>query len=90
LADPTRLFLVACLAKCGRECSVSEIAECCAVDGSVVSRHLSLLARAGVLESRKVGRTVYYQMRYAAVCRALRDLADALEQCCPAGGRAHG
>src|SRR5689334_1130924 len=65
-SDPTRVLLIACLAKCGRGCSVSEVAECCAVDFSVVSRHLSLLETAGVLESVKEGRTVFYKVRYAA------------------------
>ena len=29
LGDPTRVSLLACIAKCGRGCSVSEVAECC-------------------------------------------------------------
>ncbi|MSP63233.1 MAG: ArsR family transcriptional regulator [Myxococcales bacterium] len=86
LADPTRAALVACIAKCGRGCSVGEVAECCAVDLSVVSRHLALLARAGVLESEREGRTVRYRVRYREVTTALRALADAFDQCCPDGG----
>lgn len=85
LSDPTRQSLIACIAKCGRGCSVGEVAECCAVDFSVVSRHLALLARAGVLEAKKEGRAVYYHVRYAELCRSLRVLADALEDCCPEG-----
>jgi ArsR family transcriptional regulator len=86
LSDPTRVSLVACIAKCGRGCSVGEVAECCSVDFSVVSRHLALLARSGVLEPTRSGRTVLYRVRYADLCRALRSLADALEACCPADG----
>src|SRR5690606_32544998 len=86
LADPTRASLVACLAKCGRPCSVGEVAECCAVDFSVVSRHLALLARAGVLQAAKQGRAVFYRARYAELARLLRDLADALNDCCPDDG----
>jgi len=82
-SDQTRVSLIACIAKCGRGCSVGEVAECCSVDYSVVSRHLALLARAGVLESMKEGRTVYYRVRYAELCRSLRSLADALDECCP-------
>ncbi|MCA9245173.1 MAG: helix-turn-helix transcriptional regulator, partial [Phycisphaerales bacterium] len=59
LGDPTRARLLACLLKCGRPCSVTEVAECCAVDFSVVARHLGLLARVGVLDSEKKGRTVW-------------------------------
>lgn len=86
LGDPTRLTLVACLAKCGRPCSVSEIAECCSVDMSVVSRHLAMLARAGILQARKEGRTVFYAMRYSELASHLRSLADAIDQCCPPAG----
>jgi len=83
LSDPTRLRLVACIAKCARGCAVGEVAECCSVDLSVVSRHLAQLARAGVLEAERQGRAVRYRVRYQHVCRALRDLADALEACSP-------
>jgi DNA-binding transcriptional ArsR family regulator len=87
-SDPTRLSLVACIAKCGRGCSVGEVAECCSVDMSVVSRHLALLARSGVLEAKKEGRTVVYRVRYVELCTSLRSLADALDECCPAAGGA--
>ncbi len=90
-ADPTRASVVCCIAKCGRGCSVSEIAECCSVDLSVVSRHLALLARSGVLESTRDGRTVYYRVRYAELSRSLRAIADAIDVCCPEKeGTAHG
>ena len=82
LGDPTRLTLLACLSKCGRACSVSEVAECCAVDFSVVSRHLSILARAGVLEGSKKGRTVFYRVRYKDLSKSLRSIAKAFEGCC--------
>lgn len=85
LADPTRITLLACLAKCGRPCTVSEVAECCAVDLSVVSRHLGQLARAGVLEAEREGRAVLYRVRYAGLSGALRGLADAIDECCPEG-----
>lgn len=85
LCDPTRVSLLACLAKCGRECTVSEVAECCRVDLSVVSRHLSQLADAGVLESSKQGRTVFYRVKFADISGKLRALADAFDSCCPEG-----
>jgi len=85
LCDPTRLKLLACLAKCGRACAVGDIAQCCEVDLSVVSRHLAQLHRAGVLESAKKGRTVFYSVKYARFSAKLRDLADAIDDCCPPG-----
>jgi DNA-binding transcriptional ArsR family regulator len=80
LADPTRLRLLACLVKCGRPCSVTEVAACCSVDFSVVARHLAQLARAGVLDANKRGRTVWYAPRSGELCRHLRGLADAIEE----------
>jgi ArsR family transcriptional regulator, arsenate/arsenite/antimonite-responsive transcriptional repressor len=83
LSDPTRLSLLACIAKCGRGCSVTEVAECCSIDFSVVSRHLSLLAQARVLDASKEGRVMRYRVRYSELSAALRGLADAIEECCP-------
>lgn len=92
LGDPTRGQLLSCLIKCGRACSVTQIAECCAVDISVVSRHLATLARVGLLDSTKRGRTMYYGVRVEHFCTRLRALADAVEgsrldpasvACCP-------
>ncbi len=89
LCDPTRASLLACIAKCGRACSVGEVAECCSVDFSVVSRHLTMLAQAGLLESEKKGRTVSYSVRYADLARSLRSLADAIDDCRPRDGSAN-
>lgn len=86
LCDPTRVGLLACLAKCGRPCTVGEIAECCAVSLSVVSRHLATLEQAGVLESMKKGRTVWYSVRFGTLVGTLRSIADAIESCCPSDG----
>ncbi|MBX3390698.1 MAG: helix-turn-helix transcriptional regulator [Phycisphaeraceae bacterium] len=83
LGDPTRISLLACIAKCGRSCSVGEVAECCSVDFSVVSRHLAILARAGALEATKSGRTVTYSVRFAHLSGIFRALAVAIEQCRP-------
>jgi ArsR family transcriptional regulator len=84
LCDPTRLLLLGCLAKCGRRCTVSEVAGCTSVDLSVVSRHLSLLEGAGVVESTRQGRTVYYSVKYSELSARFRALADALDVCSPA------
>jgi len=79
LSDPTRLALLGCMVKCGRPCSVSEVAECCSVDFSVVSRHLALLERSGIIKSNREGRTVFYAVRHEYLVERLRGLADALE-----------
>ena len=83
LSDPRRVALVARLAAAGREATVTELAACCPTDLSVVSRHLAVLKAAGVLAAEKRGREVHYRVRYQAVSRVLRTLADAIDACCP-------
>lgn len=86
LGDPNRLRLLATLAACARPCRVTELSKCCDVDFSVVSRHLSLLRGAGVLESHRHGKEIHYSVRVQHLVRVLRQLADALDECC-GGGR---
>jgi ArsR family transcriptional regulator len=83
LGDPTRVQLLACLMKCGRACLVSEVAACCVVDLSVVSRHLKVLAGAGIVESSRTGRLVSYRVRYESLSERFRQLASAIVECAP-------
>lgn len=84
LADPNRVALVSWLTWQRQPRTVTEIAEsgCCPVDLSVVSRHLGLLRDAGVLESERRGREVYYWVGVGPLVTALRRMADLLETCC--------
>lgn len=84
LCDPNRLTLLARLAQCCEPHSVSEIASCCPVDISVVSRHLSILRDAGILQAEKRGKEVYYSVCYDKLVATLREIADAIEGCCVA------
>ncbi len=86
LGEPTRARLLSCLLKCGRPCSVTEIAACCSIDFSMVARHLGTLARAGVLTCEKRGRTVWYAADAASLSATFRDLADAIDELGAAGG----
>ena len=83
LGDPTRLLVLSCLVKCGRAVSVSEVAECCDVDFSVVNKHMKILASAGVLDAEKQGRTVWYTARCGDLCDRLSGLIDAIAEWCP-------
>ncbi len=91
LAEPTRARLLSCLLKCGRPCSVTEVAACCSIDFSMVARHLAIMARAGLLASEKRGRTVWYSADAEALAARFRDLAEAISElapeqgCCDAG-----
>jgi len=84
LAEPTRARLLSCLLKCGRPCSVTEVAACCSLDFSMVARHLSTMARAGLLSSEKMGRTVWYEADGPALAARFRELADAIDELSPA------
>lgn len=86
LAEPTRARLLSCLLKCGRPCSVTEVAECCSVDFSMVARHLATLARAGLLTSEKKGRVVWYRADGAALAAHFRGLADTIDELGPDDG----
>lgn len=85
LSDPTRLAILVELAESGSEQRVSEVAQCCPVNLSVVSRHLKTLKDAGILESKKLGKEVFYRVRVGELVAQLRRLALALEECCPDG-----
>jgi ArsR family transcriptional regulator len=85
LSDSNRIAILAHLVQRGGEQKVTDVSCCCPVDISVVSRHLGVLRDAGILESRKSGREVFYSVRVANLAAFLRDLADALEACCPDG-----
>ena len=81
LCDPNRIALLARLAECGRACNVTEISCCCPVDLSVVSRHLAILRDAGIVQSEKRGKQVYYSLNCSVVGVTLRTLADAIDAC---------
>jgi ArsR family transcriptional regulator, arsenate/arsenite/antimonite-responsive transcriptional repressor len=83
LGDPNRVSLLTRIAECCAPCSVSEIARCCPVDLSVVSRHLAILREAGILEAKKKGKEVYYSVCTRRLVDTLRKIADAMESCCP-------
>jgi len=85
LSDPKRLSLLVRLAEKGAPCNVGQIAEGSGIDLSVVSRHLGMLRDAGVIRCEKRGKEVWCVIQTREVVKILRDLANALEACCPDG-----
>ena len=61
LAHPTRLFIVDELSRRGERC-VCELTEMIGADISTVSKHLSLLKAAGIVEDDKRGNMVFYRL----------------------------
>ena len=90
LADRNRIALLGRLANCPAGCTVSQVAECCSVDISVVSRHLAVLRDAGILQAEKRGKEVFYSVCFPKLIGSLRDIADAVESCCPTPTRKKG
>ncbi|MBI3926129.1 MAG: helix-turn-helix transcriptional regulator [Armatimonadetes bacterium] len=82
LSEPNRIALLIRLAQRSAGCTVGELACCCPVDLSVVSRHLGMLREAGLVRSWREGKTVRYRVDCGRLVETLRAIADALEACC--------
>jgi ArsR family transcriptional regulator len=65
LGHPTRLLIAEELGQ-GERC-VCEFVEMAGVDYSTVSRHLSVLKQAGIVEDEKRGKQVFYRLRVPCV-----------------------
>ena len=74
LAHPARLMIVDELSNHKERC-VCELTELVGSDMSTVSRHLSLLKNAGVVEDEKRGQMVYYRLRIPC----LQNFFDCIE-----------
>ena len=61
LADPTRLRLLSLISTAGEACAACDLVEPLGVSQPTVSHHLKILREAGLLESDKRGRWVYYR-----------------------------
>ena len=78
VAHPTRLAVIDIL-RDGEHC-VCKIAERIGSERSNISRHLSVMARAGVLTSRKDGLMVYYSLRTPCVLKFLSCIDEMLRE----------
>lgn len=81
LAHPTRLFIVDELGR-GERC-VCDLTAMIGADVSTVSKHLTVLKHAGIVEDQRRGTQVFYSLRvpcvlrwYACVDGVLRDVAQ--------------
>ena len=77
LADESRLRILGALVR--EPLSVNELMEVLEMGQSRVSRHLKILALAGILESRRDGARVYYGL-YLHPTRLVARILEALEQ----------
>jgi ArsR family transcriptional regulator len=65
MAHPTRLFIVDELSK--QEKCVSELTAMIGADTSTVSKHLTVLKKAGIVKDDKRGTEVYYSLRVPCI-----------------------
>lgn len=86
LADPVRLEILRLLPrtdKCEELYNVTELAEEIGVSQPTISHHLSLLRNAGLVQSRKTCRDVYYWVDRAelnALLAAVKNLQGAASE----------
>ena len=66
LAHPSRLLIVEQLAQ--NERCVCELTEMIGADMSTVSKHLSVLKGAGIIQDDKRGLQVYYRLKMPVAC----------------------
>lgn len=71
LSDGTRLRALFSLR--GGELCVCQITELCGLAPSTMSRHMSVLKQAGLVESRKSGRWIYYRLADDTPSAVARD-----------------
>ena len=74
LAHLTRLQVFFLLVRAGREMAVGEIQEELEIPGPTLSHHLDLLRRAGLVESRREERYIYYSVKRESVTALVRLL----------------
>lgn len=76
LSDPTRRRVLQLLR--ARPMSAGELADHFAVSKPTMSAHFSVLQEAGLVETEKVGRTVWYRLKMSVLEDALLGFAHTL------------
>jgi DNA-binding transcriptional ArsR family regulator len=78
LGHPSRLFIVETLRE--KPHCVCELTELIGADTSTVSKHLSVLKTAGIVQSSKTGTTVYYRLTCNCLAGILESAQAILER----------
>src|SRR5262245_57300511 len=74
LAHLSRLQIFFVLVKSGKEMAVGDIQEAVEIPGPTLSHHLDILRRAGLVQSRKEERYIYYSVQRERVTTLVRLL----------------
>jgi ArsR family transcriptional regulator, virulence genes transcriptional regulator len=75
--NQVRAKLILCLST--KQKNVTEMIQTCGLSQSAVSQHLSKLKRSGVVVTKKVGKEVFYSLKYKKAANISRLLLS-LEQ----------
>lgn len=62
ISNPVRIKLIMCLSE--KPKSVNELIHTCGLSQSAVSQHLAKLKKAGILDTKKEGKYVFYKLLY--------------------------
>ena len=84
LSEPARIEVMLVMAGLG-EADVSSISNQMEQDGSVISRHLKLMAEAGVVRCQKSGRHKLYRLNGPSIIEKLKALTSSLQAAVAAG-----
>ena len=79
LFDPVRMDLLIYLLSYGPK-NIKEITENFSQDRSVISRHLDLMHRYGMVKKRKENRNIYYDSSREAVLEKIEQTTDVIKQ----------
>jgi ArsR family transcriptional regulator len=76
LGHPSRIYIVSRLAR--GDASVGELVDAIGSDVSTISKHLSVMKQAGLLEDRKDGTHVRYSLRCPCIMQFIHCIDDVI------------
>jgi DNA-binding transcriptional ArsR family regulator len=86
MAHTTRMFIVDELSRAGERC-VCELTEMIGADISTVSKHLTILKNAGLIDDDKRGNQVFYRLKVPCIMDFFRCVESVIK-CNTTGGKA--
>ncbi len=81
IRDPIRIEIIFLLAR-GKAMNVGDITDQFKVSRPAISHHLKILKNSGIVRSERIGQEIYYQLDRKQLVSGLRQIADAIDNCC--------
>ena len=81
LSDKTRQEIIMIFSESKEYCA-NDIAARFTLSRPAISHHLNLMRRAGLLNSRKSGKEVYYSFNKEYVLSLINSMTDLIKTCC--------